>query len=203
MNTLAEKTTDCNSSVNQDIKRRFVDREVIYCVSTLVYELAQKAEHFRDYEDDLYGAFEGLPDYEDAADNEGWIEFDKDKYLSKSGYRFPKWFMDLCDEDVIDDVTFINPDSEEISEAEDWEALCDEQGIDTYEYRQDIYEHWIVSEYLADKLENHGHKVLRDFFGMTVWCRPTSGQAILLDGVISEICSGMGILEGQANDWSK
>ena len=43
---------------------------------------------------------------------------------------------------------------------------------------------------------------LKDFFGMTVWGRATTGQAILLDGVISEICSDMEILEGQANEWN-
>ena len=80
------KRIDYDSPVNQDIKRKFVEREVIHCASMLVYELAQKAEHFPDYEDDLYGAFEGLPDYEEAARAEGWNEFD--------GNFMPKWLKD-------------------------------------------------------------------------------------------------------------
>ncbi len=37
---------DYNSNANQEIKQKFVNREVIYCVSTLVSELAKKAEDF-------------------------------------------------------------------------------------------------------------------------------------------------------------
>ncbi len=172
-----KKNIDYNSVENQEIKRKFVDREVIYCASALVYELAQKAEHFTDYEDDLYGAYQGIPDYEEAAKQNGWAQ-------KKDG-------------------SFYHKEKKGKSSADTWASLCDEQNIDTDEYAPEIYEHWIVSDYLADKLENHEHKVLRDFFGMTIWCRPTTGQAILLDGVISSICAEMEILKGQANDWSK
>jgi hypothetical protein len=51
----------------------------------------------------------------------------------------------------------------------------------------EIYEHWIVSERLADRLEQHGEVIERDFYGLTVWGRATTGQAILLDGVICAI----------------
>lgn len=167
---------DYNSTVNQDIKSKFVSREVIYCVSNLVYELAKKAEEFPEYSDDLYGAFEGIPDYEEIGLEAGWRQNeDGDGFYSKFG--------------------------DDVSSAENWSELCDEQNLDII--YPDIYEHWIVTDYLADKLEEQGHKVLRDFFGMTVWCRPTSGQAILLDSVISRICAEMEILEGQKNDWSK
>jgi hypothetical protein len=168
---------DYNSNTNQDIKGKFVNREVIYCVSNLVYELAKKADEFPEYTEDLYGAFEGIPDYEEAAKNHGWQESEF------SG--------------------FVERHSGEVSEVETWKELCEEQNIDAYEYAPDIYEHWIVTDFLADKLEDRGEKVLRDFFGMTVWCRPTTGQAILLDHVISEICEDMEILEGQKNDWSR
>jgi len=172
-----KKQIDYNSNVNQEIKRKFVDREVIYCVSALVYELAKKAEHFGDYEDDLYDAFRGIPDYEEAATQNGWRENDISGFTEKH--------------------------SGEVSDAENWQELCEEQNIEVDDYTPEIFEHWIITDWLADKLENHGHKVLRDFFGLTIWCRPTTGQAILLDGVISQICADMEILEGQANDWSK
>lgn len=171
------KKIDYNSNVNQEIKGKFVNREVIHLASSLVYELAKKAEEFPDYQDDLYGAFEGIPDYEEAATQNGWTQ-------KKDG-------------------SFYHKENKETSDTENWQELCAEQDIDAYEYAPEIFEHWIISDYLADKLENHGHKVLRDFFGMTIWCRPTTGQAILLDGVISEICAEMEILEGQKNDWSK
>lgn len=167
---------DYNSAANQEIKQKFVNREVIYCVSTLVSELAKKAEEFLEYTDDLYGVFEGIPDYEEAAKQADWI---KGKDL------------------------FYNNTMQDTSEAETWQELCEEQGIEVDDYIPEIYEHWIVSDWLANKLEAHGEKVLWDFFGMTIWCRTTTGQAILLDGVISKICAEMEILEGQKYDWSK
>lgn len=245
---------------NQDIARKLVDREVYYCASTLIHELAQKAEHFPEYEEDLYGAFEGIPDYEEAAQEAGWkqapdgtffIEDENQYYLSEnlnergllnvSVHRldYPGqgsngaeiWaFNGTSDEaatlDGSDDFDATNPETVEehlkelkilpedatlsddedgdfeTSDADSWQELCDEESIDVDDYRPDIYEHWIVSNWLADKLEAHGHKVLKDFFGMAVWCRPTTGQAILLDGVITEICNEMEIFEGQRNSWA-
>jgi hypothetical protein len=52
---------------------------------------------------------------------------------------------------------------------------------------REAYEHWIVSDWLADKLEERGEMIVRDFLGLTIWGRCTSGQAILLDGVICDI----------------
>ena len=167
---------DHNSTKNQEIKRRLVNREVIYCVSTLVYELAQKAEEFPEYTDDLYGAFQAEPDYQEAAEAEGWTyDEEDDSYIDSEGYI---------------DTT-----------CSSWEDVCYGHSIDAYDYTPEVFEHWLVSNWLADKLEEHGEKVLRDFFGLTVWCRCTTGQAILLDGVISRIAEEMEILEGQANEW--
>ena len=159
---------DYNSSENQRIISKLVQNEVQSCLSMLVFELAQKAEHFPDYEDDLAGAFQGLPDYEKAAREAGWVETNET--------------------------------------AEDWKELCEEENIDTYDYCQDIYEYWAVSGLMADDLERHGHKVIRDFFDFkAVWCRPTSGQSIASDYVMGKIAEGMEILEGQKNhkQWIK
>ena len=49
------------------------------------------------------------------------------------------------------------------------------------------YEHWIVSGWLAGKLEDQGEMVNRDICGLIVWGRCTTGQAIYMDGVIQEI----------------
>jgi hypothetical protein len=168
-----------NSSKNQEIKRKFVDREVIYCVSSLVSELAGKAEEFRDYEDDLYASYQSEPDYEEAlTDNEC------EPFVDEFGAE--------CWKDNRDGETF----------AGSAQYACEAFGIDAYDYCRDVFEHWIVTDWLADKLEAHGEKILRDFFGMTIWCRTTTGQAILLDGVIGEICHDMEILDGQANEWT-
>ena len=44
--------------------------------------------------------------------------------------------------------------------------------------------------------------VVIDTGSVAVWGRCTTGQAILLDGVITRICADMGILEGQEYAWS-
>ena len=166
-----------NSSENQKIKGMFVEREVIACASTLVWELSRKAEEFPKYTDDIYNAYSGLPDYEEAAVDHGWRENETGGFTEKH--------------------------SGEVSEAETWQELCEEQNIDANEYVSEIFEHWIVTDYLADKLEERRHRILRDFFGFTIWGRPTTGQAILLDSVISGICEEMEILSGQKNDWGR
>lgn len=60
---------------------------------------------------------------------------------------------------------------------------ADQDGTEPVE----LYEWWAVSSWLADHLETHGHVVNRDCYGLIVWGRPTTGQAIKLDGVIVEI----------------
>ena len=65
---------------------------------------------------------------------------------------------------------------------------------------QEICE-WIhVSNSLHDSLREKGHPVWNDG-NVYVWGRTTTGQAILFDDVISEICNDMEIFEGQKNEW--
>jgi len=51
----------------------------------------------------------------------------------------------------------------------------------------EIYEHWIVTDWFVDKLIEHGESVEKDFFGLSIWGRTTTGQAIYLDSVIEDI----------------
>ena len=50
-----------------------------------------------------------------------------------------------------------------------------------------IYEHWIVSPWLAIKLKERAEAVETDFYGLTVWGRSCTGHAIFLDSIIREI----------------
>lgn len=63
--------------------------------------------------------------------------------------------------------------------------FCEERGIDPHVH--EAYEHWIVSDWLANKLEERGEMVIRDFLGLTIWGRCTTGQAICMDHVINAI----------------
>lgn len=63
---------------------------------------------------------------------------------------------------------------------------------------QEIFQWFMVSEFLLNRLSEKGHCVISS---ENLWGRGTCGQAILLDHVISEICSEMEILEGQKYEW--
>ena len=54
-------------------------------------------------------------------------------------------------------------------------------------YEREVFEHWIVSKWLADQLAANGEKIDDDFAGMVVWARTTTGQDIALDRVICDI----------------
>lgn len=62
--------------------------------------------------------------------------------------------------------------------------IQNEQGEEEY---IDVYEYWAVSSWLAHKLEVQGEIVENDFYGLCVWGRTTTGQAISMDYVIREI----------------
>lgn len=166
-----------NSSKNQEIKRKFVEREVLYCVSSLIYELAKKDEYFEELMPVLQ-----QPDY-DAAISEIIREESEEDVLGYLGIAHKDNIQETID-------NMFNSDKEDMcnhfyAEPEDIEAL----------------EHWIVSDWLAKKLEAQDEMITHDFLGLTIWGRTTSGQAILLDGVISRICEDLEILEGQKHEW--
>ena len=51
---------------------------------------------------------------------------------------------------------------------------------------KEIFEWWVVSDWLAKRLEAHGEPLLINNYG-TWWGRTCTGQAILLDFVIEQI----------------
>ena len=69
---------------------------------------------------------------------------------------------------------------------------------------QEIYEWYLVTDWLADQLAEHGEPVIRngEICG-SLWGRTCCGQMIICDGVIEQIASDLEILEGQKYDWSE
>lgn len=57
-------------------------------------------------------------------------------------------------------------------------------------YLVEALEYWIVSDWLGEKLQEHGEMVADDLLGFTIWGRTCSGQSISMDHVISEIYKG-------------
>lgn len=67
------------------------------------------------------------------------------------------------------------------------EDFCNEFDVDYYDYPREVYEYWLVSDWMGRHLKDRGYLVV-DWMGLTIWGRQTTGQAILLDGVIRDIC---------------
>jgi hypothetical protein len=138
--------------------------EVHYCVSTLVSELA------RGYG----GTNEELGDlaeqaFELASPIEDWEEAAFEAGFSRVG---DMWHS------ATKDATY--------GSAED---ACNDWDMEPYQ--REVYEHWIVSDWLADRLAEKGEKVDKDFVGLTVWARTTTGQGIASDSVIEAIAADL------------
>ena len=147
---------DYNSIVNQEIKSKFVNREVLICFSCEMDEIMQT----------------GILSYYEDIEN---------LYINTCHYCANTYDnnIDIC------------PECEKDGHIEE---LSPEP--------QEIFEWYIVTEYLYRKLKEKNEPVI-EWGNNYYWGRCCTGQAILLDCVISEICSDMEILEGQKNEWKE
>jgi hypothetical protein len=155
----------------QHLVGEFVHREVIYCVSNLVYEIGTKNI------DEWHHLFR-QDDWETPA-------------LEAIQAFSPEHLRELLSED---DVPFDSEDEPDtlartylhhLKQQESLQEFCGANDVDPEQ--NEIYEHWIVSEWLAARLEDRGEVIERDFYGLTIWGRACTGQAILLDSVICSI----------------
>ena len=101
-------------------------------------------------------------------------------------------------ETEIENLEFTEGNDQKVNELYDKRDVLQEEQDEP----QEIYEWWLVDNYLFNKLKDRGQPIIDNEYGQ-YWGRCTTGQAILLDNVITEICHEMGILEGQEYDWSK
>ena len=154
--------TNQNGNISID---DFVSREVIYCVSSLVSTLitaASESGKVGDIDQDELFDLCAKDDWEGTARDDGW--------------------------EMLDGQICKNANSPTLY-ADDWREACEQDNLDPY--RVEAYEHWIVSDWLAGKLEAKGEIVARDIAGLTIWGRCTTGQSISMDGVIKAIYNEM------------
>lgn len=151
----------------------FVNREVIYCVSYMIDELQKDEKYSTQILDDIMSA---LDDWEEPA-LEHIRAAKKDELIEMLDANNAS-YDETDDENNLRDAL--------IADVSDWQDFCRDNNIDPYQ--REIYEYWIVSPWLARKLEERGEPILRDFLGITtIWGRCCTGQAILLDSVICSI----------------
>lgn len=160
---------------------QMISAEVCYCVSSLVSTLAAGygagvPGEPGDLADMIEQAFElacPIDDWEEAARDAGWS---LGGYAAGGADGTESW------------EGWCKPDDTAIDGMQRYDTAqeaCDYEGIEPYQ--REVYEHWIVSDWLASQLAAHGEKVDRDFAGLTVWARTTTGQAIYADSVIERI----------------
>ncbi len=167
-----------NSTENQEIKGKFVKREVLTCFSyemdAILNASANVAKGLPSYDE-----IDNLYEYKCPLCGDGFQnqdDFDGEEYpKGHENEGYPCYKCPSCNKELNSP-----PESEQ----------------------QEIFEWWIVTEYLYNKLKEKGQPVL-EWGNNCYWGRCTSGQAILLDHVISEICAEMEILDGQQYAWNK
>lgn len=170
---------DYNSATNQKIKGELVNRDVLMRANITIKTLLESSD--TGLLDDIGDLDVLRPEFKN------WF-WESDAYYNNSD-EFKKF--DEYTEEEREELT---------TELENSGRFDDEYYSDTD--AEGAYEYWFVTEWLADKLKENGETII-DGLDQMVWCRRTTGQAILLDYVISKIAEGMEILEGQANDWSR
>jgi hypothetical protein len=174
----------------------FTRREVHYCASSLVHTLANNplpvvSQGGSDLESLMEAASEltyPVQDYDDAAIDAGWtFQPYSDDSAAKDVEPGYWWRMDKDGDGNDDDET--EKRGFPCLTADTAELACQHDDVEPHD--REIYEHWIVSDWLADRLEERGERVDKDFAGLTIWGRTTTGQAIFLDAVIQDIYSEM------------
>lgn len=153
---------------------QMVQQEINCCLSSLVATLATGDVRAASTElaalcDQALDLAMPVQDYEEAARQAGWS---LSHIAAERGYRF-----------------FHNDGTMATAIPHDWQALCAEHDIAPYEW--EVYEHWAVSPWLAEKLIAQGEKVDTDFAALNVWARQTTGQEITADDVIAKIYTAM------------
>jgi hypothetical protein len=198
-----------HSTANQRILGQLVDREVVHCCSSMVYELNGMETEFSDELLDLCSRTtdlsEEIEDLElEIEDLELEIEEQQEitEDLEDEMDAFDESDLDtkiynaLCEAHAksINDTTEMQTRLAAIQRK--YADMEDENGQE-----QEALEHWIVTSWLAGKLEDKG-EIVGELFDFHIWGRQCSGQSISLDYVISSIAADQQILQGQVYDWS-
>jgi hypothetical protein len=163
---------EMDSSENQRIKGDFVSREVYCNVDSMVRDLIE-CDKIR--EEDF---FEFMGHCEEL--NEEITESQAQDLINKKKERIEE----------------IEEQQDTELEAEHNNLLKEIEELEAIDFNiyPEVFEYWLVSSDLARDLKARG-EVIIDQYLCDIWGRQTSGQAILLDHVISQICIDLDLLK--------
>lgn len=162
---------------------QFVSREIIYCVSGLVHALSKLEQLGDAYIADDLMSIQVQDDWQSPAF----------EHIANADLSDPAIVLDLqASHSVLtsntEDTYAISVEHvvqdllESIKTEEKAQHYCTFNEIEPQQ--NEAYEHWIMTDWFATLLEQAGEMVIHDFFGLTIWGRTTTGQAISMDGVI-------------------
>ena len=197
---------DSNSITNQSIKSKFVERDVSACVSSMVGYIIRK--QYNDGDRDAPFELDDIENYYASVCPEcdsdcGFTEMDAYKCDCCGAMRETDEGVASC-LGCSEAFGELEPGEEPADYEEvrahkcDWCGHIVEDKFDLHTKPQEVYEWWIVSNWMMEKLRARGEVVIPH---LNIWGRTCTGQAILLDGVVSRICKEMGILDGQEHSW--
>lgn len=164
-------TKELTDTQKQKLGLRVVDREIFHCASQFISAMYEMEEH----PDELFDAFTKY-DYDECSRYHIYENMEDEEVIGELNE------LDVHDYHIDDCKTTLY---NHLLDIDGFDDFCHEQGLDPDPV--DIFEHWIVSDWLADLLEGRGEAVLRDFMGFTIWGRACTGQSINLDHVIQSI----------------
>ena len=192
---------DYDSIVNQRIKGRWVERNVVCCVTSMVEYILRK-----NYGDEDRDAPFSIDDIENFS-VKICPQCNSDCGFSEADVFYRCEGCEVLYE-TEDEATCCGNCVETGEYSEDYESVtaykCDSCGhIVADEFSLDVedrevFEWWVVSNWALEKLRLRDEVVIPH---MNIWGRTCTGQAIKLDGVIGRICKEMGMLEGQEYEW--
>jgi len=180
---------------------QLVRQNIHYCVSMLISSIAQPEGGVDvcsalglSYEDDLMPLLESL-DYDEPATQHirnSMVRSELIDFLEENDVDLPEGEDE--DQEGEDKIALSDKELESLAvttldASVDCKDFCEERRIEPD--RNEVYEHWIVDNWFAGKLEEMGEPIARDFLGMTIWGRATTGQAISMDSVILQIADNL------------
>lgn len=178
----------------EELKERVdkvIQQEVYACQSSLVNDLI-KGSYSRN--DDLCKAFD-LTEEENVVnmypDPEDWNREKLERWLDDEGIDFDDERQGL-QETIAEAIEQAEADGELLDDGDQLDELeldyCNElKGLILENCSvAEIYEWWLVSDWLARRLKDQGEVVLNNNYG-TWWGRQCTGQAISMDPTIPDI----------------
>lgn len=196
-----------NSTVNQQIKDKLIDREINAVMTTEINSLLMASDLTGDYES--FPSWNEIENYWNTPEYNGkFVHYngtdDKEETLDNYRERLEQWevlediYRDAfyCEDDSIMEVNYLNIEKKREhfrNEIEDLENLEIEPA--------EIMQWYNVSKWYYEKLKEHGEAVLEYGCGY-YWGRQAYGQAVSLDFITAKIAYEMGILEGQEWSWA-